>query len=574
MIFKLFKIFSSNLFSFENFFVGFKKGAKSIAKTILFGLLFLYLICCFGGMYTLTMYSTYNYLEMAGEPQFMPVVSVIFIFLMLIFFGITSVASNYFSNSGEEQFLSMPISPAEFFGAKFGVSFVTDAVLAIVLFMISNFIYAYKQGILGNPLLYVGILTAGIAISLFCIIMIYFLLIIPLYFFPVLRKKQILSGISVFLLIIFCGFYGFFSSITGYSFSSGDYEKMASPIVGLSQTVLAKIPVLKFIADAINGKIIPILGLVLVSAVILFIFVPLLGRLYVKTLNGFSETKTKKNSSEKLKFAMQKDLQANNVIKSLFLRDIRTVLREPSFFVNGPLMVFLFPFLLLFGTLFGLFSGMENIRQELPQLLLDIKLKLETLDMDLIRYYLSLGGAIFVVLIGNMSSIAITSFSRDGKSLFDLKAMPISNEQIVKVKLYHAILYILITDAITLLILLSAYFFLAMPFSFLMLFSSIINIIVISMAASLVIIVIDMFVDTANPKLLWENPVAAFKQNLNTLAGMLLDFIVIAIMAALGFFLLPKNQFGLVILTALFIIIAAPLGSQYFKYAKKRISQM
>ena len=55
---------------------------------------------------------------------------------------------------------------------------------------------------------------------------------------------------------------------------------------------------------------------------------------------------------------------------------------------------------------------------------------------------------------------------------------------------------------------------------------------------------------------------------------MLLDFIVIAIMAALGFFLLPKNQFGLVILTALFIIIAAPLGSQYFKYAKKRISQM
>ena len=547
MIFKLFRIFSSNLFSFENFFVGFKKGAKGIAKTILFGLLFLYLICCFGGIYTLTMYSTYNYLEMAGEPQFMPVVSVIFIFLMLIFFGITSVASNYFSNSGEEQFLSMPISPAEFFGAKFGVSFVTDAVLAIVLFMISNFIYAYKQGILGNPLLYVGILTAGIAISLFCIIMIYFLLIIPLYFFPVLRKKQILSGISVFLLIIFCGFYGFFSSITGYSFSSGDYEKMASPIVGLSQTVLAKIPVLKFIADAINGKIIPILGLILVSAVILFIFVPLLGRLYVK------------------------DLQANNVIKSLFLRDIRTVLREPSFFVNGPLMVFLFPFLLLFGTLFGLFSGMENIRQELPQLLLDIKLILETLDMDLIRYY---GGAIFVVLIGNMSSIAITSFSRDGKSLFDLKAMPISNEQIVKVKLYHAILYILITDAITLLILLSAYFFLGMPFSFLMLFSSIISIIVISMAASLVIIVIDMFVDTANPKLLWENPVAAFKQNLNTLAGMLLDFIVIAIMAALGFFLLPKNQFGLVILTALFIIIAAPLGSQYFKYAKKRISQM
>lgn len=574
MIFKLFKIFSSNLFSFDNFFGGFKKGAKGIAKTILFGLLFLYLICCFGGMYTLTMYSTYNYLEMADEPQFMPVVSVIFIFLMLIFFGITSVASNYFSNSGEEQFLSMPISPAQFFGAKFGVSFVTDAVLAIVMFMIANFIYAYKQGILANPLLYVGIFTAGIAISLFCIIMIYFLLIIPLYFFPVLRKKQILSGLSVFLLIVFCFFYGFFSSVTGSSFSSGDYEKMASPIVSLSQTVSEKIPVLNFIADAINGKIIPILVLLIISAVILFVFVPLLGRLYVKTLNGFSETKTKKVSSQKMKFAMQKDLQSNNVVKSLFLRDIRTVLREPSFFVNGPLMVFLFPFLLLFGTFFGLFSAMENISQELPQLISEIKTKFAVLDVNLIRYYLSLGGAIFVVFIGNISSIAITSFSRDGKSLFDLKAMPISSEQIVKVKFYHAILYILITDVITLLVILCAYFLLGMPFSFSILFSSIIHMFVISMASSLVIIVIDMFVDTANPKLLWENPVAAFKQNLNTLAGMLLDFFVIAVMIALGFFILPKNQLGLVILTVLFVIIAAPLGSQYFKYAQKRIPQM
>ena len=32
MILKLFKIFSSNLFSFENFFGSFKKGAKGIAK--------------------------------------------------------------------------------------------------------------------------------------------------------------------------------------------------------------------------------------------------------------------------------------------------------------------------------------------------------------------------------------------------------------------------------------------------------------------------------------------------------------------------------------------------------------
>ena len=349
---------------------------------------------------------------------------------------------------------------------------------------------------------------------------------------------------------------------------------MASPIVSLSQTVSEKIPVLNFIADAINGKIIPILVLLIISAVILFVFVPLLGRLYVKTLNGFSETKTKKVSSQKMKFAMQKDLQSNNVVKSLFLRDIRTVLREPSFFVNGPLMVFLFPFLLLFGTFFGLFSAMENISQELPQLISEIKTKFAVLDVNLIRYYLSLGGAIFVVFIGNMSSIAITSFSRDGKSLFDLKAMPISSEQIVKVKLYHAILYILITDVITLLVILCAYFLLGMPFSFSILFSSIIHMFVISMASSLVIIVIDMFVDTANPKLLWENPVAAFKQNLNTLAGMLLDFFVIAVMFALGFFILPKNQLGLVILTVLFVIIAAPLGSQYFKYAQKRIPQM
>lgn len=574
MFFKLFKIFLSNIFSFDSIVDGFKKGIKGITKSVLLILLFLYVICCFGGMYISVMISAYKMLESSGQVYLMPVVSFLIIFLIIIFFGFTSVAANYYTNSGEEQFLSMPISSSVFFGAKFSVSFVTDAVIGIILFSIANFVYAANVGLLKNPFFYIGVIISSSAISLLVILLIYILLILPLYFFRALRKKSFLTGLASFFIIVFALFYGLFSSKMSSSFVNGDLQQISQPILNFSAKISQKYPFLFFIADAINGNFFSVLFLLFVSLIIVFVFVPTLSRLYIKTLDGFSDIKTKKLSQKRTTEVLKKDLSANSVFKALFIRDVRLVLREPSFFANGPLLIFLFPIILIVSFGIGFVTTMENPAQEFPHLVLSLKEKIADVDIEFLKYCISVGGAVFVIFIGNMASVAITSFSREGKSLFDLKAMPIKNDIIVKAKFWHAFLYIFIADFMVIVFLIVLNLIFSSLFTFINLFSVIFYMSLNAFAVSVLLILCDMFVDTVNPKLLWENPVAAFKQNLNTLAGFLLNIVIISILIVLVIFVLPKNQFGQLILTFVFVIISAPVGAKYFKYAEKRISLM
>ena len=95
----------------------------------------------------------------------------------------------------------------------------------------------------------------------------------------------------------------------------------------------------------------------------------------------------------------------------------------------------------------------------------------------------------------------------------------------------------------------------------------------ISLIISLLLIFVEMFIDTINPKLLWENPMAAFKQNVNAIVSTFISMGVVFLSGLLMFFL-PKNFMGLLLTAIIFGAIAAPVGVFYFRYAVKKIPKM
>ena len=97
---------------------------------------------------------------------------------------------------------------------------------------------------------------------------------------------------------------------------------------------------------------------------------------------------------------------------------------------------------------------------------------------------------------------------------------------------------------------------------------------VFAAAVSALLIFIDMFIDSANPKLNWETPMAASKQNFNVLWSMLLSMLTVILFIVLVIFVLPQKTFSLVILSAIYAIISAPVGAGYFRYAEKRLKEM
>ena len=574
MIYKLFKILNSNPSPFSGLFEGFKKGPKGIAKSILLILLALYLFGVMIMMYTFYMIGTYRLLAANGNQEFMPVISMMIAVAVIMFFGFTSVASTYYTGTGEEFLMSLPITAREFFSAKFAVSFVTDAIMGVGMFTISSVVYGYNEGLLTNPLFYLGFLVSALAFSITAVFIIYLLFILVLYFVPALRKKKLLTMVATVLLIAFCIFYGLLNSSVSMSFSAPEFvnEKMGSSINKLFE-IGSNNPVFMYIAGALNGKIIPILILAAIGSGVLFGLVPLFSKMYVASLSGFSDVKSKKITAQKAEEVIKKDVRSGSVFHALFVRDFRNVVREPAFFSNGPLFVYLFPVIFIISFIVGFIATGESM----GDLLISARKKLAELNSqstETLKYFAILIGAAFTVFSGTFANLATTSFSREGKSLNDLKAMPVKFDMIAKVKFWHAMLYVGIAAVITINILTAAYLILQIPLTLMEFIGVCVLMVLVSASVSLLLIIIDMFIDTIHPKLNWETPIAATKQNLNVLWSMLLSMVTIGLVAVLLGVVLPKKLYSLVILSVIYVIISAPIGAGYFKYASKKIMDM
>ena len=574
MLYKLFKLLNSSSLSASGVSINFKKGPKAIAKSLLWILLFLYVFGVMIVMYTLYMVGTYRYLAANGNQQFMPLITMLLSIAVIMFFGFTSVASTYYTGKTEELIMSLPISNAKFFEAKFAVSFVSDAIMGVGMFTISSIVYGYNEGLLANPLFYIGFLVSALAFSIVSVFIIYLLFILILYFIPALRKKKLLTVVATILIIVFCMFYGFLNSSVSLSVTNPEFinDKMGQSIEKIYE-FSSKTPAFAYIAGALNGKIIPILILGVIGAGVLFGLVPLVGGMYVKSLNGFSDVKAKKISAEKAEEVISKDVRSVSVFHALFVRDYRNVVREPAFFANGPLFVYLFPVIFILSFSIGFIASGEG----LGGLILGIRGQAQGAGpeiLELVKYIAVIGGAGFTVFSGTFANLATTSFSREGKSLNDLKAMPVDFNMIVKVKFWHAMLYVGIADVISTILIVALYFLFQVPLSFADVAGIVFIMTLVAASVSLLLIFIDMFIDTAHPKLNWENPMTASKQNLNVLWSMLLSMLTIGVVILLLVLVLPKKLYSLVIVSAIYAIISAPVGAGYFKYAEKRLKDM
>lgn len=574
MIYKLFKILNQGSYNFSGIFGEFKKGPKGIIKAIFLSILAIYVFGVMIGMYTMYMIGTYKYLAESGNQQFMPFISMMVALMVIMFFGFTSVASTYYTGTGEEFLMSLPLTPAQFFGAKFAVSFVSDAIMGVGMFAISSFVYGYNEGLLTHPLFYLGFLVTALVFSITAVFIIYLLFILILYFIPALRKKKVMTVIATILLIAFCMFYGFLNSSVSISFSNMEFanERIGNSIDKIFE-LSSDIPFFMYISGALNGKVIPILILAVAGSLVIFVLVPLFGNMYIKSLNGFSDVKSKKITTEKAAEVIKKDVRSGSVFHALFMRDVRNVLREPAFFSNGPLFVFLFPVIFGISFVIGFVASGENIGEIVSELQLKM-MEISPQQFVSIKYYVTLGFAAYTIFTGTFANIANTSFSREGKSLNDLKAMPVKFDMIVKVKFWHAMLYVGIADAISIILLSVFYSLIAVPVTFWELVQMCLFMTLVAGSISILLIFIDMFIDTMNPKLNWETPMAACKQNFNVLWSMLLTMLTIALVVVLVIVVLPKKMNALLILSVIFIIISSPIGAGYFRYAEKRLKDL
>lgn len=571
MLFSVFKILFKNSFAFSGFKEEFKKGGKGIAKNIALIVCMVYLAVVLL-TFVVTLFSAmYAAFKSVGQTDKYLVASFLMAGSMVLFLGTTFVVSTYYTGSGETQFVSLPLRPFEIFGAKFLYTILNNGVIGLVVFAIAGLIYGANEHLLLNPLFYVGLCASGVTVSVVSVSVLYGVLVLLFYFCPFLRKKQLLTAISTVFCIVFAFTYGLLSA--KFNISAAVSGEAAAVDPSLFLAIADKGAFLRFFARALEGSFASSMCLYAISALFVFGFMPLLSNLYIASLNGFSDVKTKKLTKEQTAAMMKKDTAQGSVFKALLLRDIKTMLREPTFFANGPLSIFLLP--IIFIVLFVTTLVVGDV--SLSSIIAEVRAAVDGINpahMSEILYYATFIASAVFIYFTNASGVAATSFSRDGKSFYILKALPVPSKMIVRVKFCHALLYVFAVYAMIVALLVALLCITRFPVSPAAFVRLCVIVFLNGYCVSQVLILIDMFIDTANPKLQWEQPAEALKQNFNSFFAMLIALAVVALFVVLALTVLPKNTFGALIVPLVFLAGTIPLRRLYYAFAEKRIRLM
>lgn len=586
-IFILTKIFFKEMFSNGDFFENIKTGKKRVGKIIAYTLLILYCVGVFGFMYVSTISTLHQNFAIYGIQDITPTLVCLIGFLLTFIFGFMVSISTYVTSANEEIMFSMPIKTKDLFTAKFLCTYLNQLLLGAAVILIGLGIYGYYEKLLTNPLFYIEAILSCLAIPMLSVGICYLFLIILLTCFKFLRKKNLLMTAATILLVAFflVFYFSFQKSInsmidpelflsTGQLGSVTNVVNIASffpPINWFSKGIV-------FCTTGENLKSIGyILLLVVVCISIPLIILPLLSPLYKRSLAGFNESKIKKIEKGKEKEFVKADIKSTPILTALFKRDVKAVLREASWFSNGPLSLIIFP--VIFGISFGVSFSQAGIDfKTLPNL---ISMIIPTIRMEnpallsSVLFYITMIGGLVACLMGTMTSISATSISREGKGFQNILALPFPLKKLITAKMLHAMLYSFFSSLLIFALLAGVSIWLKPSFTITEYLLVFLNFWWISLILAFIIHIIDMLIDVCHPKITWENPVAVFKQNLMTVVSIFLSMGLIGILVFLAFVLdLPKNLYVMSVINLIFTIIAVPSWILFQKFAVKRLSNL
>ena len=579
---KLAKLYLSQIFSIVTLKDGFTKGGKKLLKSIGIILIILYCISVFGFMYVSIAKIFYEMFASQGMPQLYPLMLGYVILAITFLFGFLTTLGTYTSLQNEELLLSLPMTDKQLFLSKYISTSLCELPISLVFIAIGAFIYGKNEGLLSNPLLYVSILIDGVTMPLIILAVCFALVIVILNVFSFLKNKSFLIGVSTTLLLVVLltlnfSYQNLMISAVSNTLPAETLISASQKMTGIGQILL---PV-KWFAESFSsiGKstgdvLLKLLLLIVTGGVFSFLILPLLSPIYRKTVIGFNETTTKRLSKDKIDSFIKGDIKSTPILKAMLIRDFKSLMREPTWLTNGPLVIFIMPLIIVISIYVGLRgNGGDNVTFILDSFrdnLLGYIEQGETAK-NAILYGAAGITSICAIFTGCNTFVASSAISREGKGLSNLMALPVSWKTIFTAKMLHAMIYSVFTTILAVVVMTIAFVFFRIPLSGKDIVLTYTGTILLSLSFSFVLQILSLFVDVKHPKLDWENPSAAMKRNTNTLLAMLITMGTTAILIAAGVFLLPMRIETIIVLAVVITGLAVLLWKWFLDHAPKAL---
>lgn len=545
------KVYINSYYGISGLISDLKRDKKSALKKIGFLILILFSLSGILPMIVVMNVNMYKAMKPMNQQGLIITNSVISVSLFMLIVGLLGIIATYFIGKEKDIIFSMPLKPWQVFFSKFFINYLSEELLALVFMIPTIIIYGTNEG--EGIVFYIVSLLIILFVPLIPMSICYFVLIPVMKFANFVKNKDTMMLVSGFLAIAFAlGIQMFSKVMINIEKNPGlIVEKMTSPngLVAVTgriyyPSIIATNAMIDY--NSISGLVNLFIFLVISSAVAVLLLTSMSKNYYNSNLGSDEVKKKERRYSEK---QMKEKLKRKGTLISLLQRERRLMNREPVYLINGPLSILIMP-LILGGVFIIQKDTMEGIKG------------LVNSFGGNANYYLTIliaGLSAFMAMTGNPSS---SSVSRDGKSFMFIKSLPIRPEDYVNAKLLHAGEISALAGIVTCIL---TYFIFKLPLLNYVLAFIISNLVVMPM------IIIGVLVDISWPKLGWDDPVKAMKQNFNVVIVLLpAMFIILPLLGLLVYFFLKQPLYGYSALIFIPLVLSIVLYKILIAYAKKR----
>ena len=467
----------------------------------------------------------YNY-ETIGL-EFMCILLCVFTFI----FSFNVILNELYFTGDIENLLPLPLKPREIVGAKIASIFCAESLvqLLVIFFSVIGFFFAlglsFKNFLLGI----LGMITLPMIPIIYCSI----ISLLIMSFTRFIRNKETIRKVGlVFVLAVLMLFVYFLGALQNF-----DLELYIEGFVNGDQTFLhvmrGILPHINLFIDIlVTGSIRSMLLYILVNIGFIVVLLVLADVCYFKGVVGLSskDTESKKSSSNILN-----NIKVENPTNSYFKKEIFTLFRTSSYFLNCILINFIWPIFVY-----------VICKLKFPDLTLS-KLKNLVTSTDnntLIIIFMFVIGV--SILLPALNSIASSSFSREGKNFYFMKYIPMDYSSQVYVKLLVSFIIAFIGVNVFSLIF---YLVIGLKVSTAFIF------LIISFLAILFICSLGIIIDSINPKLVWDDELNALRENSNNFIVMGISIFMFIVLAGLCYLLYKSFGLALAFTSILLILI-------------------
>ncbi|MDR3645414.1 MAG: hypothetical protein P4M02_10115 [Clostridia bacterium] len=482
------------------------------------------------GVYAYLCHALYGVAASIGHPEALISLGIVAAQLMTLVFGLFYILGALFFAKDSELLASLPVKQWKVFCSKMLYVYAGELGVSLCIITPVSVIYGIGGGL--GALFYLKMLLALIFLPAIPLAIASLISMLLMGVVSRTRHRDMITTVLsfVFVLAIVVG-QNLFTSQLSKSGTGQTAAKLLQSGDGLIRMIGRYFPPSIWASLGVtqtgSDSAVNLLLFVGISIAAIVVSVLLAGRIYYAGSLAQLETNGRSRKQRRLSFA------AGSPAMAIFMREMRILLRTPVYALNSLFTVVLGPVVLLM-PMFS--SGTSNSAD---------MTKLFAMIGSGKGYYVIFALSGISLLFAMINPAASTVYSREGRTFWLSKAMPVTPALQARAKLL-ACYSVAAATAIMTIIAASVTFRVPALYA--------LGAVVFSAVISLALTAVNMLIDLLRPKLEWESPQEAIKQNMNVMLGMGAGLLTIGVLAGAGWLLMLASASPELIAAAVFVL--------------------